>query len=359
MVKVCNCKKTEFVNLTKEKQIIAICAGKDFLNFCEEYNIVKKIKYVVDNNKKGEIIVNNHSIEIISFDKLHSVVTDNSIFVLTSLLYADELIRQLDMINEINNVNTYIPQLFESTSSNDSLIAYSTNAKIPKKIHYCWFGDKEIPDQFKQYMETWYKKCPEYEIIRWDEKNYDVTKNRYMYEAYKCKKWGFVPDYARLDIVYNHGGFYLDTDVELLQSLDKLRGYEFCCGFESKEYVALGLGFGAVRGNKDILNMMKMYDDMKFILDSGELNQVASPKYQTEYLLSQGLVTNGKQQIINGGVILPIEWLCPVDPLGNGEPNVNSISIHHYAGTWFDEMRQNQKNRKIKNRKLLLDRIRL
>ena len=90
---------------------------------------------------------------------------------------------------------------------------------IPKVIHYCWFGGNEMSALEKKCIESWKTQCPDYEIVRWDETNYDVTKNPYMQQAYAAKKWGFVPDYARLDILYQHGGFYLDTDVELLQSL--------------------------------------------------------------------------------------------------------------------------------------------
>ena len=93
---------------------------------------------------------------------------------------------------------------------------------IPKKIHYCWFGGNPLPELAIRCIESWKKYCPDYEIIRWDESNYDVTKNKYMYQAYENKRWGFVPDYARLDIIYNYGGIYLDTDVELLNSLDDL-----------------------------------------------------------------------------------------------------------------------------------------
>ena len=93
---------------------------------------------------------------------------------------------------------------------------------IPKKIHYCWFGGNPMPEKDKKCIESWKRYCPDYEIIRWDESNYDVSKNRYMKEAYEEKKWGFVPDYARLDIIYNEGGIYLDTDVELVKNLDDL-----------------------------------------------------------------------------------------------------------------------------------------
>ena len=77
---------------------------------------------------------------------------------------------------------------------------------IPKMIHYCWFGNTEIPPKDRRCIESWKKHCPDYEIKRWDETNYDITQNEYMRQAYEQKKWGFVPDYARLDIIYKYGG---------------------------------------------------------------------------------------------------------------------------------------------------------
>lgn len=84
---------------------------------------------------------------------------------------------------------------------------------IPKIIHYCWFGNGEQPEIVKKCIKSWERFCPGFEVKLWSEDNYDVTKNRYMKEAYDNKMWAFVSDYARLDIVYNEGGIYLDTDV--------------------------------------------------------------------------------------------------------------------------------------------------
>jgi len=101
---------------------------------------------------------------------------------------------------------------------------------IPKIIHYCWFGGKPLPDEVKKYMETWKKYCPYYEITEWNESNFDVNQNQYCREAYEAGKWAFVSDYARLKILYDYGGIYMDTDMEVCKPLDRLASCFFFWG---------------------------------------------------------------------------------------------------------------------------------
>ena len=103
-----------------------------------------------------------------------------------------------------------------------------------------------MPGSLKRCIDSWKKYCPDYEIKRWDESNYDISKSSYMKGAYESKKWGFIPDYARLDILYNYGGFYLDTDVELVRSLDELRYQPAFSGVEKWSVVNIGGCSGAV-----------------------------------------------------------------------------------------------------------------
>lgn len=97
-----------------------------------------------------------------------------------------------------------------------------TENKINKKIHYVWFGKWKKSDEFKKYLDSWKKFCPDYEIIEWNESNFDINKNFYCAKFYKKKMWAFASDYARLDILFNKWWIYLDTDIELLKNLDPL-----------------------------------------------------------------------------------------------------------------------------------------
>lgn len=217
---------------------------------------------------------------------------------------------------------------------------------IPKIIHYFWFGKKPIPMEHVRYIESWKKYCPDYEIKLWNEENYDIHKNQYMEQAYKAGKYGFVPDYARLDIINQYGGFYLDTDVELLKSLDGLRGFSAVMGFERYENlvrVATGQGFGAEKGNLAIKEMMEIYRYRNFIKRDGTYNLQASTGLATNFLRRRGLEINGKQQEVMGITILPEDYFCPLKYSSAGNRLIitdNTYSIHHFAASWKEPVKE-------------------
>lgn len=214
---------------------------------------------------------------------------------------------------------------------------------IPKKIHYCWFGNGEISQKDKACIESWKKYCPDYEIIQWNEKNYNLNKNKYMSEAYKNKKWGFVPDYARFDIIYNEGGIYLDTDVEILKSFDDLLANKAFMGFEEGNYVNGGIGFGAEKGNVVMKSIRDVYINLSFYKENGKLNLLPSPYYITKYLESIGLIRNNNMQQLEGVSIFPMEYFSPKE-FSTDKIIItrNTYSIHHYNGSWFTKGEKRQ-----------------
>ena len=206
---------------------------------------------------------------------------------------------------------------------------------IPKVIHYCWFGGKPIPERDRKCIESWKKYCPDYKIIEWNEHNYALSKNEYMHSAYKEGKWGFVPDYARFDIIYQYGGFYLDTDVELIRSLDELRENKAYMGFEGKAWINGGIGFGAEAGNEIIRGLRDMYDNLSFYNSDGSLNLKPSPHYITKFLLEKGLCQNDKMQMIEDLKIYPTEYFAAKDyETGRLHKTINTVSIHQYNASW-------------------------
>ena len=176
---------------------------------------------------------------------------------------------------------------------------------IPKVIHYCWFGRNPKPDLAIRCMESWKKYCPDWEIKEWNEDNFDVSLHPFLKAAYEAKKWAFVVDYVRLWIVYNHGGVYLDTDVELCKSLDDQVSYDCFISFESLIYLNLGNGFGAGKEHPYIQHLLESYDSIQF--DAEHLP--VSPRVNTPTVLEAcpELERNGdKTQIIDNNIFYSV-----------------------------------------------------
>ena len=200
------------------------------------------------------------------------------------------------------------------------------------------------PPLVKKCIQSWKKYCPDYEIIEWNESNYDISKNIYMKQAYEAKKWAFVTDYMRLDIIYEHGGIYLDTDVELIKNIDDLLSNEAFAGIESinenENNVALGLGFGAEKGHPLIGNMRSCYDELQFLNSDNTYNMVAIPVYITNFLKQLGYENQNKLQKLQGITIYPSEYFCPKSwTTGVKRITRHTYSIHHYSASWYDEKR--------------------
>ena len=206
---------------------------------------------------------------------------------------------------------------------------------IPKVIHYCWFGKGEMPKLAQKCIKSWKKYCPDYEIICWNEDNFDITQNRYAHEAYQAKKWAFVTDYVRLKVVYEYGGIYLDTDVELLKSLDGLLENSGFLGFDENGIVATGLGFGAEKGNHIVGAFLQDYNETPFVLQDGSYDFTPCPDRNTAALQRLGMDTTNTSQQFMDMVFLPKEYLCPkglYDVFAH--KTKNTYSIHHYVASW-------------------------
>ncbi len=226
--------------------------------------------------------------------------------------------------------------------------------KIPRVIHYCWFGGKPLPELAQKCIASWRRFCPDYEIKRWDETNYDVRKNAFMAKACQQKKWGFVPDYARLDIIHNYGGIYLDTDVEMIKPFDDFLQYPAFCGFESEYFINFGLGFGAEKGNPVIKTCMQPYETLDFEIHEAILRPVhtlkeiqsmpkeefvPSPRVQTQSLVENyHLKQNNTRQSLDGIEVFPTSYFCPMDPFLQKATLCSAThSIHHFEASWWTE----------------------
>lgn len=207
---------------------------------------------------------------------------------------------------------------------------------IPKIIHYCWFGKNERPDIVKKCMGSWKVKCPEYQIIEWNEDNFDVNCNSYVSEAYKSQKFAFVSDYVRVYALYHFGGIYLDTDVEVFKSFDDLLHHPSFWGFEQENYIATST-IGAAKGNKLIEEFLASYIGINFIKEDGTYNDLTNVAMITEILQNNGLKMNGEYQVIDGdSVFYPQTYFSPYDYINCRKfITNNTYTMHHFYKSWL------------------------
>lgn len=221
---------------------------------------------------------------------------------------------------------------------------------IPKKIHYCWFGRNPKPELAKKCIKSWEKYCPDYEIIEWNEDNFDISAAPlYVRQAYEAKKWAFVTDYVRLQVVYEYGGIYLDTDVELLKNWDHLLTNKAFFGFEGDKYVNTGVGFGAEKHHYILREIIEDYYGITFMDEEGIMDTTPCPQRNTEVFLRHGLRQDGAMQTVADSLILPSAYLNPKDySTGKIRKETFTLSIHHFSASWQtakdrEEHRMNKK----------------
>lgn len=202
---------------------------------------------------------------------------------------------------------------------------------IPKKIHYCWFGNGEKGELFKKCLESWKKYAPDFEIIEWNESNCDINDCRYVKEAYENKKWAFVADYFRVKILNEYGGIYVDTDVEFHNYIHQLLLNNAFFGFETN--IVNAAIFGCVPKCKLVNEVYKSYLEDKFVLDDGNLNtNYTIPCRLTDALKKNtSIVLNGKTQILEDKI-----KIYSADVLTLNVYNDANLAEHHYEATWWD-----------------------
>ena len=210
---------------------------------------------------------------------------------------------------------------------------------IPKVIHYCWFGRNELPPLAKKCIASWKKFLPDYEIKEWNEDNFDVNIIPYTAQAYKHKKYAFVSDYARFKILYELGGVYFDTDVEVIKSMDDIIAKGPFFGLESNDEdfsCAPGLGFASVPKFNLLKEMLKLYSDLQFETPSGSFNKKTVVEYFTEMLVKKGVKPASGIIEFEGAYIYPVDYFCPKSSeFGKIKITENSRTIHHYAASWI------------------------
>lgn len=214
---------------------------------------------------------------------------------------------------------------------------------IPKIIHYCWFGGNPMPELAKRCLDSWKSHCPDYEIMEWNESNFDLNTNAYVSEAYKAKKWAFITDYVRLAALEEYGGVYMDTDVEVLAPLDEFLKNKAFSGFEGYDLIPTGI-MASEKGNRWIKLLKEYYNDKHFIRDDGSYDMTTNVATITEITKANyPIKLNNTYQNLGDVTFYPCEYFCPKDYRTKmmtyyGE---KTVTIHHFNGSWLSEEERN------------------
>lgn len=208
---------------------------------------------------------------------------------------------------------------------------------IPKKIHYCWFGRGEKPKLAQKCIASWKKYCPDYELVEWNEDNFDINCCPYVKEAYENKKYAFVTDYVRLYAMYTQGGIYMDTDVEVIKTLDQFLIHKGFSGFESTKFIPTGI-MAAEKALPIIKELLDYYTDRHFLNDDGSFDTTTNCVTITDIFLKHNLILNGQLQTISDFTLYPSDYFCPFEnETGKLNKTENTATIHWFNKSWLPE----------------------
>ncbi len=309
----------------------------------EQYGIIDRIDYYIDNDRTkwgDKICISGKQVPVYGSDILEN--HDNNTVIILNISRFSGVLKQLEAMECTKNMDCYIMGMMcihnFCAGESRGKIVFNEKELIPRKIHYMWLGRKALPDNLKKCIDSWKRYCPDYEIFEWNEDNYDIDKHPYMRQAYDAGAYGFVPDFARIDILYEQGGIYMDTDVELRKKLDPLLHQEAFCGVEKWQVINFGGCSGSVKGNKIIKRFLDARKDIYFIDKEGKQNRNTCGFYDTRVAMDLGYKLDGTTQSFEGLNIYASDYFQPYDYMsGNLSITEHTYSIHWFNGGWLDE----------------------
>ena len=207
---------------------------------------------------------------------------------------------------------------------------------IPKIIHYVWLGEHPIPKEMQVCIDSWKKHMPEYELRCWDDAALKLLDSVFVREAIQENKFAFASDVIRLYAIFQYGGIYMDTDVEVLKTFNPFLHHQMFSGFETNNNVPTGM-MAAEKGSVWAKELLEQYNDRHFVLEDGSFDLTTNTTVITEYMKNKGLLLNNKFQDFPGlCTMYPSEYFCPKDhTTGKIKCTKNTVCIHHFAGSWL------------------------
>ncbi|MGN0688587.1 MAG: glycosyltransferase family 32 protein [Oscillospiraceae bacterium] len=311
-----------------------------------------------DPNKTGRPIfigTNRHTI-LSTEEFIEALKKDKNAVIVITNTYFFSIVAQLDEISQLDKTECVIAPLMYIEEPKGQSVSFSQGEqRIPKIIHYCWFGGKPIPEKNRQCISSWKEKCPDYEIKLWNESNISLELSPWVKKYAEQGRWAFVSDYIRAYLLYEYGGLYFDADVELLKSFDGLLGLEAFGGYEKWPVLNTGGGCGSVKGFRLWKEIMELKDSSVFAADP--TTPQASGYYDTLPLIRKGLKPDGTMQTVSGFTILPSDFFQPFDYVSKTDRRTqNTHSVHYFNWSWASGMMRDGSSASQSEYELLLQR---
>lgn len=354
MVNVINMGPIACREYLKNKKVIVFGAGRALESCIDLYFDNKEIEIIVDNNSKiwGSHIEHcGRMVQIVGVHDLVKILVgkslDDYVMMITSPFYAAEIVHQLDKYAEFDGLCCFLQVVVRNTRENIWPYSFTKGQEqIPRKIHYFWIGGKPLPEEFEANIDTWKKQNPDFEIIRWDESNYDFGKCDYMRECMESGQWSFATNYARLDVLHAEGGIYLDTDVVAKASFAPLLADKAFFNMGCADRINMGCGFGAQAGTEIVGQMKETMEKGHFVDQFGKPMKKPFHSYIHPVLKKVGFVFENKYQNIDDVAIYPCEVMSPITMEGMQDfISEKTISMHLETRTWTTEReREGQQN---------------
>ncbi len=213
---------------------------------------------------------------------------------------------------------------------------------IPKIIHYCWFGRGKMPELANRCIASWKKYLPEYEYKLWNEDSFDINSVPYVKEAYEARKFAFVTDYIRLWALYNYGGVYMDTDVEILKPLDDFLKLPAFTGYEASSSMAPVTGLMASAANGVwVTEQLAYYNNKHFKNEDGMLDLTSNTITISRIMTDNGFEITGQYAVYKNDMhVFPVDYFCPLTSTRILKLTKNTCCIHHFAGSWVEHTKK-------------------
>ncbi len=359
-MKLKNCRLDEASKQFKDKKIIFF--GKGSWLKSVEYSPLMELEsnflYIVDNNPQGDVTIGHRLLNTYTPDKLNH--EKNVVIILTSPIYMYDMYNQLMNMELDDSIDCYAFPFMQKITVNNSdySIEYKNQEqKIPKIIHSFWFSGEEKPDSYQKCLDSWPKHLSDYEIIEWNLDNYDWHKNSFLEKAIECKSWAYACDFARLDVLNEYGGIYLDMDVEVYKPFDDLLGNDGILSFSNNIMVDLAV-MGAKKSNALVQRLLGLYETIVPPNDKREFANYFQPSLVRDTLAKEGIKMNGCLQRIENATVFPHEFFMPLDYVlfDNDSSNENTYCVHYDNFGWSYE-KEDKRAKKIRDNGILWDQL--